>query len=76
MGRGSFGVISNEALALAFNFSGGLLVGRLCDVGPDLREGKLGSCPGPPQLGGLHKNSKKIITQGNIKILFETDNLE
>jgi len=27
--------------------------------GPDLREGKLGSCPGPPQLGGLHKNSKK-----------------
>jgi len=23
--------------------------------GPDLREGKLGSCPGPPQLGGLHK---------------------
>ena len=30
--------------------------------GQDLREGKLGSCPGPPQLGGLHKNSKKIIT--------------
>ena len=25
--------------------------------GPDLREGKLGSCPGPPQLGGLHKNT-------------------
>ena len=23
--------------------------------GPDLREGKLGSCPGPPQLRGLHK---------------------
>jgi len=31
--------------------------------GPDLKEGKLGSCPGPPQLGGgLHRNSKKIIT--------------
>jgi len=45
-------------------------------VGPDLREGKLDSCPGPPQLGSLHKNSKKIITQGNIKILFKTDNLE
>jgi len=26
---------------------------------------------GPPE-----KNSKKITTQGNIKILFETDNLE
>jgi len=31
-------------------------------AGPDLRDGKLGSCPGPPQLGGLHKNSKRIIT--------------
>jgi len=30
------------------------------DTGPDVREGKLGSCPGPPQLGGLHINSKKI----------------
>ena len=29
--------------------------------GPDLREGKLGSRPGPPQLGGLHKNSKKLL---------------
>jgi len=29
---------------------------------PDLKEGKLGSCPGPPpQLGGLHKNSKKLL---------------
>ena len=27
-------------------------------AGPHLREGKLGSCPGPPQLGGLHKDSK------------------
>jgi len=27
-------------------------------AGPDLREGKLGSCPGPPQLGGLHKTVK------------------
>jgi len=27
--------------------------------GRDLREGKLGSYPGPPQLRGLHKNSKK-----------------
>jgi len=27
---------------------------------PDLREGKLGSCPGPPQLWGAStKNSKK-----------------
>jgi len=25
---------------------------------------------------GLHQNSKKIITQGNMKILFETDDLE
>ena len=30
-------------------------------AGPDLREGKLGSCPGPPQLGGLHNNSKKLL---------------
>ena len=31
----------------------------------------------PPQPSGLHKNSKKIITQGNIKkMVFETDNLE
>jgi len=32
------------------------------EAGPDLREGKVGSCPAPPQLGGLHKNSNKIIT--------------
>ena len=44
-----------------------------CDVSN--RAGFKGSCPGPPQLGGLHKTVKKIITQGNIKILFETDNL-
>jgi len=32
---------------------------------------------GPSQLRGLrNKNIKKIITYGNIKILFETDNLE
>jgi len=46
-----------------------------CASGPDLKGGKLGSCPGPPQVGirGLHKkNSKK----GNIKTLFENDNLE
>ena len=43
----------------------------LCSLsGPDLREGKLGNCPGPPQLGGLHKNILKIITQGNIKKYF------
>ena len=30
-------------------------------AGPYLREGKLGSCPGPPQLGGLHKNNKKLL---------------
>ena len=31
--------------------------------GPDLREGKLGSCPWPPQLGGgSTKTVKKIIT--------------
>jgi len=30
-------------------------------AGPDLREGKLGSCPGPPRLRGLQKkNSKKL----------------
>jgi len=29
---------------------------------------------GPPQLRGLHKKTVKNITQGNIKILFETDN--
>jgi len=44
-------------------------------AGLDLRGGnKLGSCPGPPQLRGNHKNSKKLL--GNIKILFEADNLE
>jgi len=32
--------------------------------------GQTGSCPGPPQLGGLHKNILKIITQGNIKKYF------
>jgi len=26
----------------------------------------------PPQLRGLHRNSKKIITQGNIKILLQS----
>jgi len=31
-------------------------------TGPDLREGKLGNCPGPPQLGGPpQKNSKKLL---------------
>jgi len=44
-------------------------------AGPDLKEGKLGSCTGPPQLGGLQE-TVKIITEGNIKIHFETDNLE
>jgi len=35
---------------------------RIPAVGPDLRgEGKLGSCPGPPQLRGLRKNSKKLL---------------
>jgi len=37
--------------------------------------GQTGQLPRPPQLGGLHKNSKKTYL-GNIKILFETDNLE
>ena len=37
-------------------------------AGPDLRAGQM------PR--GLHKNRKKIITSGNIQILFETDNLE
>jgi len=31
---------------------------------------------GPPQLRGLNENSKKLLPKGNIKILFETDNLE
>jgi len=31
---------------------------------------------GPPQLRSLHKKVNKIITQGNIKILFETDDQE
>jgi len=38
--------------------------------------GKLGSCPVASRTKGLHKNSKKIIIYGNIKILLETDNLE
>jgi len=38
--------------------------------GPDLREGKLGSCPGPQQLRGLQKKTVKIITYGNIKNTF------
>jgi len=32
--------------------------GAISGSGPDLTDGKLGSCPGPPQLGGLHKHSK------------------
>ena len=36
--------------------------GSYTNSGSDLRDDKLGSCPGPPQLGGLHKYSKKIIT--------------
>jgi len=42
----------------------------------DLRGANWAVAQVPPQLRGLHKNSKKIITQGNIKILLETDNLE
>ena len=50
----------------------------LCRVqGRILWWGKLGSCPGTSTTNGLpQKNSKKIITQRNIKMLFETDNLE
>ena len=29
--------------------------------GPDLRGGKLGSCPGPPQVRGLHEKVKKLL---------------
>jgi len=50
-----------------------------CDqsAGPHSRQGvNWTAAQRPPQLTGLHKNSKKIITQGNIKILLETDNLE
>jgi len=44
-------------------------------AGLDLRGGdKLGSCPGPPQLRASTKTVKKLL--GNIKILFEADNLE
>ena len=35
--------------------------GSYTNSGPDLREDKLGSCPGPPHLGDLHKNSKKML---------------
>jgi len=46
-------------------------------AGPDLRGGaNWAVAQQPPQPSGLHKNSKKIITQGNIKMVFETDNLE
>ena len=34
---------------------------RISTPGPDLSEGKLGSCPGPPQLGGPPQNSKKLL---------------
>ena len=37
--------------------------------------GKLGSCPGPPQPRVLHKTVKNLVP-GNIKILYETHNLE
>jgi len=48
--------------------------GAISGSGPDLRDAKLGSCPGPPQLGGLYKHSKNYYLRK--KILFETDNLE
>ena len=53
-------------------------VARYGSAGPDSREGKLGSCPGPPQLGGgSTKNSKKLLGYlWKIKNLLETDNLE
>jgi len=41
----------------------------------NLREGKLGRCPGPPQLGGLQKTVKNYYLRKH-KILFETDILE
>jgi len=46
-------------------------------AGPDLREGKLGSCSGPPQLGGPpQKTVKNYYLSKHKKILFETDNQE
>jgi len=38
-----------------------LVIENSREAGPDLREGKLGSCPGPPQLGGLHKTVTKLL---------------
>jgi len=49
---------------------------RTKNPGPGLRRGKLGSCPGPPQLGGRHKNSKKLLPTETQKMLFESVNLE
>jgi len=37
------------------------VLGHVQFAGPDLREGKLGSCPGPPQLRGLHKKTVKKL---------------
>jgi len=40
--------------------------------GPDLRGGKLGSCPGPPQVRGVHKKTvKKLLPKETQKYLLK-----
>jgi len=38
-----------------------LLCGLASITRAGFKRGKLGSCPGPPQLSGLHKNSKTLL---------------
>jgi len=45
-------------------------------TGPDLMGANWAVAQGPPQLRGVHKKNGKKYYLTNIKILFETDNLE
>jgi len=46
------------------------------DARPDLKVGKLGSCPVASTTKGPPRKTVRNYYLGNIKILFETDNLE